>query len=232
MKPALVAALAASMAAAGCMPTVPAGGLVPPPRPGLGDTGLVVRLPSASGECQRQILGVVRVEGPTRDPGDMLTALRHEAGRLGGDRVVDVEFRRDGELAELSGLAARCSQLFAGRDYVITGRVVVVAPRGEPEQAYAALRDYAAARGTGLVVDVDYERTDGDAFRLTGHVARYVPTGWGIAGTDRPSPRPPPGNPAWRPRPRPASPGVVCPPVTYDKNGRPLPQLDQCQMRF
>jgi hypothetical protein len=166
-----------ALALMGCMPTVPEGGVRLAARPGRGPTGLVVRLPGSASECQRQILGVVEVTAPRDGQGDMVTVLRHEAAKLGGDRVVDIEYRRVGDEAHLSGMAARCSDLFHGRDYLVVGAVSVEAPLGQPQIAYADLAEKARRRGAKLVVNVDYERVDERAFRLTGHIAHYVPRG-------------------------------------------------------
>jgi hypothetical protein len=230
----VLSVLLSALLSSGCMPTVPEGGVRLAARPGRGPTGLVVRLPGSASECQRQILGVVQVSAPRDAQSDMLAVLRHEAAKLGGDRVVDIEYRRDGDVAHMSGMAARCSELFDGRDYLVIGAVSVEAPLERPHVAYADLAAEARRRGARLVVDVDYERVDGRAFRLSGRIAHYVPRGWGRPGVDRPSPPPSTGPvTTWgKPKKRPAKPGLKCPPVSTDGKGGVLPNLDQCQIRF
>lgn len=222
----------------GCMPTVPEGGVRLAARPGRGPTGLVVRLPGSASECQRQVLGVVEVTAPADDQADMVAVLRHEAAKLGGDRVVDLEYRRAGDRAQLSGMAAKCSDLFRGRDYLELASVSVQAPAGQPHVAYAALVEEAERRGARVVVDVDYERDpDGTGFRLTGRLARYLPRGrGGQYGYDVPIPAPASGpvttwsGPKKRPKP---GPRIECPPASTDPNGgTKLPSLDQCRIRF
>lgn len=233
-----VVLLLLAVLAVGCMPTVPEGGVRLAARPGRGPTGLVVRLPGSASECQRQILGVVEVTAPARDQADMVAVLRHEAAKLGGDRVVDLEYRRAGEHAHLSGMAAKCSDLFRGRDYLELASVSVQAPAGKPHVAYAALVEEAKRRGARVVVDVDYERDhDGTGFRITGRLARYLPRGrGGQYGYDVPVPAPARGpvttwsGPKQRPKP---GPRIECPPASTDPNGgSKLPSLDQCRIRF
>jgi uncharacterized protein YbjQ (UPF0145 family) len=228
--------VALAMVGLGCMPTVPEGGVRLAARPGRGATGLVVRLPASPSECQRQVLGIVRVSAPLEAQTELVAVLRHEAARLGGDRVVDIEYHREGDIAHMSGMAARCSQLMAGRDYLVVGAVAVEAPLASPEQAYAVLAEQARRRGARLLVNVDFERLQGSAFRLTGHVAQYVPRGWGTPGTDVPAPAPTDGPvTTWgKPKRRraPAKPGVVCPPASTDGKGGVFPNLDQCRVRF
>ena len=160
----------------GCMPTV--GARYSAERPGRGDTGLVVRTKGSPKDCQREVLGIVTVRAERK--ADLLPALRQKARALGGDRVVDIEYSSEGGVAQLSGMAARCSELLAGRDFIVLRTISVAAPAGAHRQALAAMAAKAEAMNATLVVALDYERAGADGLlRLSGKAARYVPYGWG-----------------------------------------------------
>lgn len=212
----------------GCMPTATPGRHAP--RLGRGDTGLLVRLDEAARpDCEREILGVVDVSA---DRGDVIERLRAGARALGGDRVVDLEYHLGGphEMPRLSGLAARCSKLLAGRDYVVIQRISVSARPGEHHAAFAEIAARARSMQAQLLVDVDYEQADGDgAMRITGKAARYVPQWWGLS-TDHRLPGDPGGTlPPTRKRRAPAPRPVDCPDPS---DGNQLPPLDRCRLQF
>ncbi len=210
----------------GCMPTAP-----PPaaPRLGRGDTGLVVRVDEASRpNCEREILGIVDVSAAG---GQVIERLRAAARALGGDRVVDLEYHLGGpgEMPRLSGLAARCSQLLAGRDYVVIQRISVSAAPGDHRAAFAEIAARARAMQAQLLVDVDYEQGGEGDLRISGKAARYVPQWWGLSSGHRL-----PGDgggtlPPRRKRRAPTQRPVDCPDPA---DGSALPPLDRCRIQF
>jgi uncharacterized protein YbjQ (UPF0145 family) len=221
------------------MPTVPPGHfLLPHGRPGKGDTGLVVLLPSADeADCRREILGIVRVRAPG-DPDALLAKLRERAFALGGDRVVDLERQSlDDGTVRLSGMAARCSQLLLARNYVPVGRISVTAPAGEHQWALAEMAAKARALHAGLLVDVDYEEARyGGELRISAMAARYVPRWWAYGPYGGPGgPKVGAGPPETHRRKPPTKPSRVdcSDPTATDASGKGRqPGLHNCKVRF
>jgi len=240
-----VTATVLALCAAGCMPTVSrADQLVGQDRPGAGNTRLMVFLPAATRpHCDREILGIVRHSAPAADQARLLATIRDEAAAMGGDRVVDVEVKWHGrDRVQLSGMAARCTQLLVARSYLPVRRLSVSAPAGQHRQALAALADEARALRAGLLVKVDYEEAahPGGQLRMSAVAARYVPRWWVWGPYSGPGGSAAYGEGAGTPvgpqrrRPPAKTPPVDCSdPEATDDKGRPRPPgLHNCKVRF
>ena len=125
-------------------------------------------------DCASELLGLVDVHEHVESQAAALELLKRRAAVLGADAVTGVEFEHGeaGEATHLSGSAVRCKDLLRGRRYEVLGTIEVTAAMDHEDEALAALKARARARGANLIIDVGFEHGDADKTRVVGTAVR------------------------------------------------------------
>ncbi len=115
--------------------------------------------------CSTEVMGLVDIHMPVKSEDEALEVLKRKAAKLGAPAVINVEFHHGEPGAEpthLSGMAVRCHDLIQGRQYVVLGKLDVIAEMGKEDDGDKELLRRAAAMGANVVIDIEFEHGDGE----------------------------------------------------------------------
>lgn len=151
-----------------------------PPDPRLQDPAIIdaaarVKILPGSLECTAEVLGLVDVHEPVKSTAEGLELLRRRAAVLGAEAVTNVEFEHGeggAEKTHLSGTAVRCHDLLRGRKYDVIAKIEATAEMEHEDDALAALKKTATARGANLILEVHFEHGEGEKTKITGTAVR------------------------------------------------------------